>query len=118
MIQWSSHGALQGYGQKFLGFYGKLHGQLVEHFFSISIDYQSHGLFCRNAALVAVEELVFADFLCGGLVLHYCCFVVYVHVGEGVCPTFAAQEQRVATGVVAGVVGIGRGSDKSSVRVL
>ena len=45
-----------------LRLYGKFHRQLVHHLFGISVYDQSHRLFSGDAALVAVEQLILADF--------------------------------------------------------
>ena len=54
-----SHRAFQTDGQKFLGFDGELHRELVDDILGISADDEVHGVLHRYAALLAVEELVF-----------------------------------------------------------
>ena len=48
--------------QKFLGLDGVLHRQLPENFLTESVDDQRHGIFLRNAPLLQVKKLLFADF--------------------------------------------------------
>ena len=62
--------AFEGDAEQLLGFDGELHGQLVEHLFGIAVDDQSDGILGGDAALVAVEELVLADFGGGSLVFN------------------------------------------------
>ena len=86
-----SHGAFERDAEQFLRLDGKLHGQLVEHFLGISVHNQAHGLFCRDAALVAIEELCLADFARCGLVFDDGRVVMDVHIGESVRSTLVAQ---------------------------
>ena len=51
----SAHGAFERDGKQFLCFDGKLHGELVEHVFGVTVDDEVHGRLGRDAALVAVE---------------------------------------------------------------
>jgi hypothetical protein len=82
---WSlTHGALQGDGEELLGFHGKLHGQLIEDVFAVTVYNQGNGLFGADAPLVAVKNLVFANFGGGGFVFHAGRRVLYLDVGEGV----------------------------------
>lgn len=74
-------------------FYGELHWQLVDDFFCVAIDDEADCFFGVDASLVAVEELVFADFACCGFVFYDCGVVVYVHVWEGVCSALASQQE-------------------------
>ena len=85
-----SHAPLQRHGEQLLRLDGELHGQLVEHLLGVAVDDEAHGVFGGDAALVAVEYLVFADFRRGGFVLHDGRLVVDVHVGEGVRAAMAA----------------------------
>ena len=66
-------------------FYGKFHRELVEHFFGITVDDESYGIFGRNASLIAVEELLFRYFGSGGFVLYDGGVVVDVYVRKCVC---------------------------------
>ena len=54
-----SHGSLKRHTQQFLRLHGKLHRKLVEHILGVAVDNESDSLLCRNATLVAVEQLVF-----------------------------------------------------------
>src|ERR1700742_1080263 len=56
-----SHTSFQSDGQQLLGFDGKFHRQLVQHFAGIAVDDQRHSLFRIDAALVEIKYLVFAD---------------------------------------------------------
>ena len=58
----SAYGAFEGDLQEFLGFDGKLHRELVHHLLGVAVDYEADGFLGGDAALVAVEKLVFADF--------------------------------------------------------
>ena len=82
--------------QQLLCFHGKFHGQFVEHFLGISIHYQPNGCFGVNAALIAVEYLVFAYFRSGGFVFHNGRIVIDVHIRKSVCSAFITKQQTVA----------------------
>ena len=56
-----AHCTLKGYREQLLRLDGKFHGQFVEHLLGVAVDDETHGLLGGDAALVAVEELVFAD---------------------------------------------------------
>ena len=114
----SAHGAFEGDAEQLAGFGGELHGQFLEHVLGIAVDDEAHGLLGGNAALVAVEQLVLGDLAGGGLVLEDGGGVLHVDVGEGVGAAVAAQEQRVARGVVACVLGGGGSAHQSAVAVL
>ena len=60
--------ALQADVEKILCLYGKFHRQFAEHLFAEAVDDQVYGVFLRQAALPAIEELVIADLRGGGLV--------------------------------------------------
>ena len=50
--------------------------------------------------------------------LEHGCVVMGIHVWEGMCSTIAAQQQRVAGTVVACIVGIGCGTNQTTIGVL
>ena len=114
----SSHTAFQTDAKQLLCFDGKFHWQLVDDLLCIAVHDERDGFLGRDAALVAVEELVLADFAGRCFVLDDCRIVVDVHVGEGMSAAMTAQEKRVAAAVVAGSVGCGGHLDESSVSVL
>src|SRR5207253_9595913 len=64
-----------------------------------------HRVLGRDAALLAVEELVLADLRGRGLVLHARGGVGHLDVGCRVGAAAVAEQQRVALGAVAGVRG-------------
>ena len=97
--------ALERYLEQLLGFDRELHRKLVDDLLGIAADDQADCALLGDASLAAVEELVLADFGGGGLVLGDGGGVLVLHYGEGVGPAFVAQQQGVALGVVAGVLG-------------
>ena len=44
--------------------------------------------------------------------------VVHIHIREGMSTTVGAQQQRVATGVISGIVGIRGGTHQSTIGIL
>ena len=52
----------QADAQKFLGFDGEFHREVFKHFFAVAIDDHVDGVLRGDSALVAIEDLVFADF--------------------------------------------------------
>lgn len=54
--------SLQGDGQQLLCFDGKLHRELVHYLTGIAVYDQADGLFDGDTALLAIEQLFFADF--------------------------------------------------------
>src|SRR5881397_1793079 len=61
LIALSADAALQAHAQQLLGLHRELHGQLAENFLAESVDDHVHGVFQRDAARLAIEELVLAD---------------------------------------------------------
>ena len=68
--------------------------------------------------MIAIKELVFADFARRGLMLNDGAVVMNVHVGERVGAAFTTQQQAVARAVVARVVRIGGCTNQTPVGVL
>src|SRR5881392_2555131 len=66
----SADAALQAHPEQLLRFDGEFHRQLLENFLAKTVHNHVHGVLRRNAALVAVENLVLADLRGGRLVLH------------------------------------------------
>ena len=62
--------AFQAHAQQLLRLDRELHRQLAEHFLAEAADDHVDGVLRRDAALAAVEDLVFADLRRGRLVLH------------------------------------------------
>ena len=57
-----THSAFQPDLQQFLCFDGELHREFVKYVFGVTVDDESDGILGRDAALVAVEQLVFVNF--------------------------------------------------------
>ena len=53
------YAALKAHTEELLGFNGKLHRELIDDFLGIAIDDEIDGVFGGDAALVAIEELIF-----------------------------------------------------------
>ena len=64
------HTSFKRDAEEFLGFDGKFHREFVDDFLGISVDDEVDSGLCRDATLVAIEELVFRDFRRGGFVFH------------------------------------------------
>src|SRR5579863_6755118 len=62
--------SFQADSQQLLGFHRELHWQLAKHFLTETVHDHRHRIFCGDAALPAVENLVFADLRSGRLMLH------------------------------------------------
>ena len=61
-LDYYSRPILEADGKKLLGFDSEFHGQLIHHFLGETIYNQSNSGFCIDAALVAIENLVFTNF--------------------------------------------------------
>ncbi len=75
---------------------GELHWEFLQYLFGIAVDDKSYGLFCWDASLVAVEQLVFRNLRSRRLMFKDGSIVVHIHIREGVRTTVRAQQQRVA----------------------
>ena len=90
----------------------------MQDFLAETVDDERHGLFFRHAALQAVEELVFADFRRGRLVLGLSRGIVCFDIGHGVGAAGGADQEAVALGVIAGKVGLGADAHQAAVGVV
>ena len=90
----------------------------MQYLLGIAIDDETDGLLRGDAALVAVEELVFADFAGRCLMLEDGRVVMHIHIGEGMGTAVGAKEQRVARRIIAGIVGCCGSSYQSAIGVL
>src|SRR5579871_5651503 len=79
-----SNASFQADAQQLLSFYRKLHGQLAKHFLAKAVHDHRHGIFSRNAALPAIENLVFADLRGGSFMLHLRRRILYFQVRKRV----------------------------------
>src|SRR5687767_420739 len=95
--------AFQAHAQQLLRLDRELHRQLAEDFLAEAVDDHVHRVFQRDAARLAVEELVLADLARAGLVLGAAGRVAHLDVRLRVRAALVAQQQRVALGVVAAV---------------
>ena len=116
--QASSDAPLQGDTEELLRLDGKFHRELVHHLAGVPVDNQSHGLFGRDAALLAIEKLLFANFARRRLVFHHGRFVLYVSVRERVRAAGRTEQEAVALAVVARALGPGRNLHQSAVAIL
>src|SRR5262245_21294087 len=80
-----SDAAFETHAQELLCLDSELHRQLAEDLLAKAADDHRHCIFGRDAALLAVEELVVADLRDRGLMLDRGGAVVHLQVGEGVC---------------------------------
>src|SRR4029453_15775634 len=87
--------------EQLLRFHRELHRQFLEHLLEKAVHVYRHRVLRRDAAALAVIELVFADARGGGLVLDPGGGVLHLDVGEGVGGALVAQQQGVALRVVA-----------------
>src|SRR3989304_1527554 len=87
---------LEAHAEQLLRLDGELHGQLAEDLLAEAPDDQRDRVLHRDAALLAVENLVLADLGRGRLVLHAGRGVLHLDVGEGVGAALVAEQQRVA----------------------
>ena len=77
--------------EEFLRLDGKLHRELVHDLFGVAVDDESDGVLKADAALLAIEELIFVDLGGRCLMLDGRRGVGDDHVGEGVCAAFIAH---------------------------
>ena len=92
----SHHRAFEAHGQQVLRLNRELHRQLLEHLLAKAAHDHVHRILVGNAALQAVEQLVFADLRGARLVLHRRGGVLHFDVREGVGAALAADQQRIA----------------------
>src|SRR5579872_3909245 len=96
-----SNASFETDAQKLLGFHREFHGQFAEYFLAETVHNHRHRIFGGDAALPAVENLVFADFGSGCLVLHLRRRVLHFQIWEGVSAALVAEQERIALRVVA-----------------
>ena len=70
IIRELTYATLQTNLKEFLSFHRKLHRQLVEHFFGVAVYDKCHRCLGADTSLVAVKNLIFADFGGSCLVLN------------------------------------------------
>src|SRR5215467_13038286 len=114
----SPHTAFERHAQQLLRFNGKLHRQLTEHFLAEAADDQVDGVFGREPALTAVEDLVLADFRRRRLVLDTRGAVLDVEIRERVSAALITDQQRVALRVVARPARVLGDLHETAIRVL
>src|SRR6185437_7625086 len=96
-----SDGAFEAYAKKLLRFHGELHRQFAEYLLAEPVDDHAHGVLGGNTPLLAIEELVFADFGRGRLMLHLGGGLVHFDAGKGMRSALVAHKQRIALRIVA-----------------
>jgi hypothetical protein len=101
-----------------LGFYRKLHGELVENFLGVSVNDQGDGRLHIQTSLLAIENLVFSNLAGRGLVLGPCGGVFDFDVGEGMRPASVSHEQGIALAEVASIFGARTHSHQSAVGIM
>src|SRR5829696_5990847 len=79
-----AHTAFETDPQQLLGFHRELHRQLLKDFLAEAVHDHRDGVLGVEPALLAVEDLVLADFRSGRLVLERAGGVLHVDVREGV----------------------------------
>jgi hypothetical protein len=105
-------------GDQLLGFDHEFHRQVLQHVADETIDDQRHSFFLVEAALQAVEHLVVGDLRSGGFVLEDGGAVAALDIGNRVGAALVADEQRVALGEVAGVLGLGVCRDLTAIGIV
>ena len=70
MVRSITDASFQAHAEKLLRFDREFHRQFPEHFLAETVHDHVHGVLRRNPALVAIKNLVFADFRSGRFVLH------------------------------------------------
>src|SRR3984893_14289844 len=91
--------------QQTLRFNCELHWQLQENVFAEAIDDQRNRIFLRDAALLQVEKLFFANLRSRSFVLHAGSVVHHLDVGECVGSATRTNQHRITLRVVARVLG-------------
>src|SRR6266404_3054688 len=100
-----SHTPFEADPEEFLGFHGKFHRQLTKHFLAKSVDDHVDRVLSGQAALVAIKDLVLADFGSGGFVFHSRRGVFDLDIWKGMRTAFVPEQQRIALREVAGIGG-------------
>src|SRR2546423_234357 len=95
--------SFEAHAQQLLRFHREFHRQFLEDFLAETVDDHVHGVLSRDAALVAIENLVLANLRRGRLVLDARGLVLHFDIRERVRATLVADEQRIALREVARV---------------
>ncbi len=82
----------------------KLHGELVHHFFHITVHNQSNCLLFTQPPLVTVEDLIFTDLGGGCFMFQDGSRVLDIGIREGMGSTVVGKQQAVALLMVAGII--------------
>src|SRR6185312_13155748 len=90
------HRAFKADRQQFLCLHGEFHRQFLQNILAEPVDDQPDGIFFRQAALAAVEQLILSDLRCRRLVLYLGGAVAAFDVGHGMRTAVIADEQAVA----------------------
>ena len=94
-VHFLPHRSLKRYAQQFLRLHCEFHWKFIEHLLSISVNDKSNSLFGRYAALIAIEELLLADFARRRFMFHHSRVVVDVHIRERVRTAVATQQEGI-----------------------
>jgi len=62
ILSFLPHSPFEGYFHQAVGLYCELHWQHIKHIFTEAVDDHVNGILFGESALLAVEELIFADF--------------------------------------------------------
>src|SRR6267378_1697024 len=97
----SADTSFQTYAEQFLRLDREFHRQLLEDLLAESVDDHRDGVFGRESALHAVEQLILADARSRGFVLDLRRGVLHLDVGKRVRRALVAEQQRIALRVIA-----------------
>src|SRR5258708_19179590 len=89
----SAHAAFKRDADELLGLDGKFHRQFLQDFLDEAVDDQRDCRFFRNAALQAVEELVFGDLRRRRFMLELRCRIFRFDVGHGMSAALVAYQK-------------------------
>jgi hypothetical protein len=87
--------AFQADSKQFLGFHGKLHGQLAENFLAEAIDDHVDSILGRDTTLIAIENLILTNLTGGGFVFDAGGGVPHFDVWKGVRPALISNKQGI-----------------------
>src|SRR4030095_6062591 len=99
-----ANAAFEAHAEQVLRLHRELHRKLAQHLPAEPVHDHRDRVFVGNAALPAIEELVFTDLAGGRLVLDRGGCVLHLEVGESVSRALIAQAPPLARGVGARVV--------------
>ena len=94
--------SFQRHGQQLSCLNRKLHGQFVEHIFSVTVHNKSRRRFGIYAARSTIEHLLLRNFGSGCLMFHYGSVVMDIDVRKRVRSARRREKQRIARAVIAG----------------